>query len=307
MFEKYSRIAIRLLLVLALIQGAVIVWTMYENSRLRRELAMQAEALHSAQKRSLQLEADLKKSKPVAEVAAETTSQEEPAATSDAGTSTAKPSRTDGPRKVDMKELMIGKVGEITARSSVSMLYGDFLAETNLTSAERQQLQEILVEQERAEMARQWAAHNDGTSHAEQEKLNKAAANAKLKQLLGNDRFQQYLTYTEQIPDRMKVSYFNNLLANSSSPIQPEQKKQLLNVILDERQKFNAERKLSGAATKTSGEASDFFQRLGNRWAGVLNPEQLVEYNKWRDAMVEYVRFMETGETKAPPPSETAQ
>ncbi len=186
--------------------------------------------------------------------------------------------------------MMKGPFGEMIVKNSVNMMYGDLLKEMKLEPQEREQLNKILVEDQLAMMR---STGDKGTKdpkqvaaeYAERQKV----TDAKIKQLLGDDRMAEYKKYQGQMGERMTVKQFEGQLAMTQTPLANEQKTQLIQIMSEEREKYTAENsgKTPGAKMDVMAYQEAINQRVSNRAGTVLSPEQLKEFSKWQQSLAQ--------------------
>lgn len=301
------------MLVIGLGAGCVLLagaagFAFYQGMGLRSDLASKDSALHQSQEQNRKLEKALQAAKDLAAkaqtdlAAAKEELAQGGAAPADgtaptAAVGTAAPAPASPAeqimesatgKKMDLKAMFKGKSGEMIAKQNVNMMYGDLFKEMTLNPQEREQFLQVLVEGQASTMQ---IYADKGASNPAAYKEAQNATEAKVKQLLGDDRFKQYQTYTKQAPDRMQVAQFENSVAMSANPLKPEQKKQMIELMSSEREKFDAERKAAGTTTTAGVDYQVALnQRLTNRLGTVLSPEQLTEYGKWQESMAQLMR-----------------
>lgn len=273
----------------------------FQNHRLSGEMAKKQLALDEAQKKTAELERELKEAKE--ELAKLNSTSKEELATTDAassvpGTDSSSASAESMPdAKANYKEYFKGAGAEMIANSSVNMMYGDLLKEMKLTPEEKEQLHKILVDSQ-TQLMQSLGDGKDLSQRGQQVADWQKVMDAKIKQLVGDDRFGQYESYKKEIPDRMQANQFEQSIAMSSTPLTADQKKQMIDVMSSEREKYASEMQAAVANGQNRANAADMMQalnpRINNRLATVLQPEQLKALTKWQDSMAQLIRNMST-------------
>ena len=290
-----------------LLLGAFGGWTYYRGAGLRTELAGKQSALEQAQAQIRALEAKLKKSE-----AAVTAAKAEAAVGAAAPESSTEaitapvPAAAEGEpvdSKKKLSEMMKGPFGEMISKQTVNMMYGDLLKEMVLTPQEREAFQKILVEETMASQrsADEYKAITDPKLKASFYTDRQKAGEVKIQALLGDQRLAQYKAYTSQIGERMMVKQFESQIAMSQTPLAADQKKQLIQVMTEERDKLATESKGGNAKVDIMANQRALNQRINARLGTVLMPEQLKELNRWQDSMAQLmeqaVKKMDEGKT----------
>ena len=185
---------------------------------------------------------------------------------------------------------------------AVRMMYGDLVKQLGLTQENADALMELLGDRQ-MDMTTKGLAMMGGKPGADDGKAIKdvsADYDAKLKALLGDDGLTQVKTYEKSIGDRMVMQQYQQLFASSSQPLEDNQRADLLQIMIDERAKspktaFDAGNKDVSAQMKAlqSDQAihdymaaeGDFNQRVYERAAQVLSPEQLAQFQKYQQQL----------------------
>lgn len=284
--------------------GGLGAFALYQGTGLRAEVASKQSALDSAQERIHKLELDLKQAKDLtakAQAALAAAKEEHATAETDAvGANSAEtPAAATGDdgkeeQRKKMADMMKGPFGEMISKQTVNMMYGDLLKEMVLTPSEREALNKLLVEETMANQksAEEYKAITDPKLKASYYSDRAKETEAKIQTLLGDQRLAQYKTYKNQIGERMMVKQFEGQIALSQTPLSGDQKKQLIQIMVDEREKYGAEK----AADKSKSPGSDMGdyqktlnQRVNSRLGTVLMPDQLKELSKWQDSMAQLI------------------
>lgn len=276
-----------------LLFGAFGGWTYYQGMGLRAELAGKQSALEQAQAQIRALEAKLKKSETaVAAAKAEAAVGASAPENSTEVTAAPAPAAAEGEpveSKKKISDLMKGPFGEMISKQTVSMMYGDLLKEMVLTPQEREAFHKILVEETMASQrsAEEYKAITDPKLKASYYTDRQKETEAKVQALLGDQRLAQYKTYKGQIGERMMVKQFESQIAMSQNPLAPDQKKQLIQVMTEERDKLAIESKGENGKPDIMENQRALNQRINARLGTVLMPEQLKELNRWQDSMAQ--------------------
>ena len=118
----------------------------------------------------------------------------------------------------------------------------------------------------------------------------KAASDAKIRQLLGDDAYGQYQQYEKTLSQRMTLSTFEDQLGGGANALSPDQEQQLLQTMVEEQDPA----KLAAGMTSPSGAASNrdainqtaavlaqSNQRIVARATNYLSPDQVDSLQKF--------------------------
>jgi hypothetical protein len=142
-----------------------------------------------------------------------------------------------------------------------------------------------------------------GPDDATQElKDSSANFNAKLKDMLGGDGFQQFESYEKTIGDRAMMQQYQQLFSGTAQPLEDSQRSALLQIMMDERAKMppspfdQSNKDVAGQmkALQSDQAMHDFLaqqgelnQRVYQRASEVLSPEQLSSFQKFQQQMTD--------------------
>lgn len=200
-----------------------------------------------------------------------------------------------------MKEMI--KTQQKTALSGmIDKNYGRLFSDLHLTPEQSSALKDMILNKqlEAADIGMSmFSGDLDATKRAEMVQQVKAAsdaADAQIKELLGNDNFAQFQTYEKSIGERMTISGFKDQLGSGPTALTGDQEQQLIEAMTQERQNFkfttdfSDQSKFTGdfASMFTEDKMNVFFQELGQlnqqylaRAQGVLSPDQFTAFEKY--------------------------
>ena len=201
----------------------------------------------------------------------------------------------------DMKEMI--KNQQKTALSAmIDKNYGQLFADLHLTPEQSSALKDMLLNKQldAAQMGMSMLSDDlDATKRAELVQQVKAAgdaADAQIKELLGDDNYAQFQSYEKTLGERMAVSGFKDQLGSGPTALTGDQEAQLLQAMTQERQNFkfttdfSDKSNFSGdfASLFTEDKMNVFLQELEQlnqqyltRAQGILAPEQLAAFQKY--------------------------
>lgn len=203
----------------------------------------------------------------------------------------------------EMRKMMRGQQS-----MGVRMMYGDLAKELGLTPAETDQVMELLTDRQMDASAKAM----DGIDQAGDEaKLAANAADAqksvsdydaKLKNILGEERSRKLSDYERTIGDRMAMQQYSGAFSSAGAPLDETQKQGLFNVMKEERLKqlagtLDPGNKDVAAQMKAmqSGEGltealnkqRELNQRVLTRSRDVLSPDQMTALEKAQKAQID--------------------
>ena len=203
----------------------------------------------------------------------------------------------------EMRKMMRGQQS-----MGVRMMYGDLAKELGLTPAETDQVMELLTDRQMDASAKAM----DGIDQAGDEaKLAANAADAqksvsdydaKLKNILGEERSRKLSDYERTIGDRMAMQQYSGAFSSAGAPLDETQKQGLLNVMKEERLKQPAgpldpgnkdvaaqmKAMQSGEGlTEALNKQRELNQRVLTRSRDVLSPDQMTALEKAQKAQID--------------------
>lgn len=203
----------------------------------------------------------------------------------------------------EMRKMMRGQQS-----MGVRMMYGDLAKELGLTPAETDQVIELLTDRQMDASAKAM----DGIDQAGDEaKLAANAADAqksvsdydaKLKNILGEERSRKLSDYERTIGDRMAMQQYSGAFSSAGAPLDETQKQGLLNVMKEERLKQPAgpldpgnkdvaaqmKAMQSGEGlTEALNKQRELNQRVLTRSRDVLSPDQMTALEKAQKAQID--------------------
>lgn len=204
----------------------------------------------------------------------------------------------------DMKE-MIKNQQKSALGGMIDKNHGRLFSALRLTPEQSSTLKDLILNKQLSaadiEISTMFGNEADPSKRAEmaqQVKSASDAADAKIKDFLGDDNFAQYQTYEKTMGERMAVSGFKDQLSGGPTALTDEQEQQLIQAMTQERQNFkfttdfSDKSKFAGdfASMLTEDKMNGYFQELGQldqqyvaRAQGILSPDQLTGFSKYLD------------------------
>ncbi len=185
---------------------------------------------------------------------------------------------------------------------AIRMMYGDLIKQLNLSPENADALMELLGDRQMDMTTKGLAMMGGKPGDNDGKAINDVRADydAKLKAMLGDDGLAQVQTYEKSIGDRMVMQQYQQLFASSNQPLDDNQRADLLQIMIDERAKspptaFDTGNKDVSAQIKAlqSDQAihdymaaqGDLNQRVYERAAQVLSPDQLAQFQKYQQQL----------------------
>lgn len=140
------------------------------------------------------------------------------------------------------------------------------------------------------------------TQILEQTKIEKDAYDLQIKQMLGDDNYQQFQTYEKSLSDRMTIGMFRDQQATGPGVLTAEQENQMVQMMTEERQNFkfttdlSDQSKLTGdlAGNLTEEKVNQFLQeqeqlqqRCLSRAQSFLSADQYASYQKFLSSQLQ--------------------
>jgi hypothetical protein len=183
-------------------------------------------------------------------------------------------------------------------KSALNQMYGPLFRELSLNPEQKQQFLDVLLDQMMSGMTNASGLFGGQGPRAdalqaikEQEK----EMQAKLKQLLGDERYGRYEDYQKSVNERMMVNSLRQQMDESPTPLRDEQSAQLLAIMREEKARVppvipsTASSAADALQALGSDEAvsrqlqwqEDYHHRLVERAKQVLTPEQMKAYEEF--------------------------
>jgi hypothetical protein len=182
----------------------------------------------------------------------------------------------------------------------INLMYAGLFKDLNLAPDEKEKLKGILTE---AQMRNIESAQGlfGGKQEGAADDSQKQTADAKqqtdadIKALLGDERFAQYEEYQKSMGERMQIDQLKTQLAAENLPLQDQQMAQLLQAMKDEKTKLppaiptdqtqmpKKEMFTAENLDKQMKWIDDYNQRVADRAAQILTPEQLTKYQAFQE------------------------
>ena len=217
-------------------------------------------------------------------------------------------------KKAKMSDFLNGmmndpKMKEMMRQQPAVMLkqmYGDFVKQRRLSPQQADQFFELLTQKQTGTMEegmRLLGGENKEAAKGEPQPQptpdQRAEADRQLQMLLGGAGYAAYQDYEKTLSERTTLNEMRQQLALNGAPLQDEQAKTLLQVMLEERdtiqsatddiEKWKAVR--SGTSEAFLQAQADFDQRVRNRAASILKPEQFSALEAYQKQQLEMQRL----------------
>ena len=194
----------------------------------------------------------------------------------------------------------------------LDQFYGPLLKELGLSPDEAAKFKEMLLDRQMkgAELA---TSLMGGSQTNRTEMLNAMSAEHKafdqeLKDFLGDARFDQYKDYEKTLTERMQLNQFKQQMAGEATALTDNQTEQLLAIMSEEKSRVSAASGQSFPEPGQSQAAVDAFssderlqallddqqqvsQRVIERAAGILSPEQLQSFGRFQTNQLQLMRM----------------
>jgi hypothetical protein len=268
----------------------------------RQKISELQSSLDEQEKQKTQLSDQLEASRTAAAANAPAESQTNQAP-ADVGQTNAKPSNplAEMLKNPEMKE-MIKNQQKTALGAMIDKNYGKLFADLNLTPEQSAALKEQILNKQlqAADMGMSMFTDDlDAAKRAElvkQVKTANDAADAQIKELLGDEAYKQFQTYEKSMGERMTVSGFTDQLSSGSTALADDQQQQLIQAMTQARQDFkfttdySDQSKFDGDFTSmfTEDRMNVFFQELEQlnqqylaRAQSILSPDQFEAFKKY--------------------------
>ncbi len=206
----------------------------------------------------------------------------------------------------DMKQMI--KAQQKTALGPmIDKMYGDVYKQLNLTPEQSAQLKDLL-QKKMMTASELGISMLDGSLDASQRadltkqlKTETDAADAQIKELLGENGYKDFKQYEGTLGDRLAVGQFRDQVAGTSAALSPALETQLIDALQQERASFKwttdparynsanpgdpdlAELLTEDRLNKLAEEQTRFNQQFLTRARTILSPEQFAEYEKFQE------------------------
>jgi len=180
--------------------------------------------------------------------------------------------------------------------------YGKLFSDLHLTPDQASTLKDMILNKQlgAAEIGMSmFSGEQDPTNRTEQFQQVKAAsdaADAQIKQFLGDDNFAQFQAYEKTMGERVVVTGFKDQLGGGATALSDDQEQRLIQAMTQERENFKFTTDLSDkskfngdfASMFTEDKMNTYFQeieRLDQQYFGraqtILSPDQLTAFGKY--------------------------
>ncbi|MGV3532445.1 MAG: hypothetical protein ACO1QR_08750 [Chthoniobacteraceae bacterium] len=206
------------------------------------------------------------------------------------------------------KDPAMKKVMRTQQSMGIRMMYGDLSAELGLSPDDADALNELLTDRQLAmseqgmEMMSGGADEKKMKEFAEATKKNREEYDKELANMLGEDGLKKFQEYERSMADRVMLRQYQDQFASRGTPLQEEQRKQLLGIMTEERTKAPA-----SPFDPASGDVAEQMKamrseeimeqqfeqqrqinsRVLTRAAQILSPEQVNSLRTSQDQMLE--------------------
>ncbi|HET7624892.1 MAG TPA: hypothetical protein VFM25_06460 [Verrucomicrobiae bacterium] len=178
---------------------------------------------------------------------------------------------------------------------TVARMYNPFFQQVNLTPEQSDQLKDLLEKKMMAASDAGLSMLGGDVDAAKRDELGQQikeqndAYDAQIKDLLGDENYQEFQTYEKSAQDRVAISQFSDQLAGTSTPLTSDQEQQLAQVLSDERAGFHwttdynnqkpgemdyAEMFSQDRLDQYAKEKKQFDEEYLNRAKQILSPDQ---------------------------------
>lgn len=183
-----------------------------------------------------------------------------------------------------LKDPQMRKIMAAGESAALRRLYSDYIRQAHLTPDETDRFYRLLEDRQEGLMDSSANMISGGAVDMKAAAAAANTANDALKELLGSDRFSQYVEFEKTLGSRVQAQQFNQQLAGDGVPLQDDQREALLTIMSEE----NAKMTPSGGGGAPNGlgmnpadidqfskQVEETNQRIYNRAMAVLSPQQL--------------------------------
>ena len=198
-----------------------------------------------------------------------------------------------------MKDPAMRQMMREQQKAMINLMYGGLFKDLNLSPEEKDKLKDLLTDAQlkNIEAAQGMFGGKEGISEETTKQIAdaKKQTEAEVKALLGDERFAQYQDYQKNVNERMQIDQFKNQLAGANMPMNDAQSAQMMQIIKEEKaatpapisddqsQAPKPDTFTAANMEKQVAWMDDYNQRVLNRAAQVLNPEQLKQYQSFQE------------------------
>lgn len=177
------------------------------------------------------------------------------------------------------REMMLNR-----QKMGLRMQYKDLARELNLSAAQADELITLLAEQQMRQLEKIQLGEGNRSTIAHSLSELQRQNETELMTLLG-DKYLQYDGYQKSLGERMQVQQIGVQLEAANLPLNESQKKQLISVMTQERDTTPRPEWAQGSSTedfasKNLAWQKEYNQRVRDRVANVLSPEQLKQFEE---------------------------
>ncbi|HEY8509396.1 MAG TPA: hypothetical protein VIL32_13620 [Steroidobacteraceae bacterium] len=174
-------------------------------------------------------------------------------------------------------------------RMGVQRMYAEFFREMNFTPEQAEKFVEVMtnLESEGVPMVGPVMA-SDGVPLSPNLQEFQARVQRELTELLGPDGYRQFESYRNSFAERLEVNQVAQHLEGMRTPLRDDQRKELLTAMIEERKRVPRPAYTPGMSPEESIELGvqwkmDYDQRVRDRMASVLDPDQLKRLTEYQE------------------------
>jgi hypothetical protein len=199
-----------------------------------------------------------------------------------------------------MKDPAMREMMREQQKAMINMMYAGLFKDLNLSPDEKEKLKGILTETQMRNMESAqslFGGKQEGAADDSEKQMAdaKQQTDAEIKALLGDERFAQYEEYQKSMGERMQIDQLKTQLAAEEMPLQDQQMAQLLQAMKEEKTRLppaiptdqtqmpKKEMFTAENLEKQMKWLDDYNQRVGDRAAQILTPEQLTKYRAFQE------------------------
>jgi hypothetical protein len=198
-----------------------------------------------------------------------------------------------------MKDPAMREMMREQQKAMINMMYGGLFKDLKLSPEEKDKLKELLTDSQmkNIEAAQGMFGGKEGVTEDTTKQIAdaKKQTDAEIKALLGDERFAQYQEYQKNVGERMQMDQFKNQLAGANMPMDDAQAAQLMQIMKEEKAASPApisddQTQMPKKDTFTAENLEkqlawmdDYNRRVQDRAAGVLTPEQFIQYKNFQE------------------------
>lgn len=182
-------------------------------------------------------------------------------------------------------------------RMGVQRMYADFFREMNFTSEQAEKFVEVMtgLEMEGFGPVRGMVA-SDGSVVPVQMQEYQERMKRELTELLGADGYRQFENYRNSFAERMELNQIAQQLEGMRTPLRDYQRNELLTAMIEERNRVPRPTYSPGTSPEENAEKHlqwklDYDQRVRDRVASVLDPDQLKRLQEYQEMQANMQRM----------------